>query len=177
MGTTAFLPKLVILMRHAEKSGLPGDSGLSPLGEDRALALAGAWPPRLGLPDVIVACRSTPRSTRPIDTVRPLADRLGLPIDERWGSRDCAALAACVATDPEYHDRRVLICWRHETLPLLAASFGVSAPSAWPADLYDAFWLIEKDNGTVRFRSESQQLPVDPLRPAKSQDGVQEDHR
>lgn len=176
MEASAFVPKQVILMRHAEKTGRPGDCGLSPLGEDLAWALARAWPGRLDPPDVIIACRSTLRSTRPVDTVRPLAERLGLTIDDRWGSRDCAALASLVATSPDYGGRQVLICWRHETLSLLASSFGVAAPS-WPSNLYDAFWLIESHDGAVRLRAEPQQLPIEPMRPAQSQDGAQEDYR
>lgn len=156
---TAFLPSQIILMRHAEKTGLPGDVGLSALGQTRAETLATAWPRFLGEPDAIIACRSTPKSTRPVDTVRPLAHRLGLGIDDHWGTQDYAALAAAVATDGPYDNRRILICWRHDTLPQLAASFGVVVPG-WPDDLYDVFWLLENEQGALRLRIENQRLPI-----------------
>ena len=156
----AFLPSLVILMRHAEKTGRLGDSGLSALGEARARALAADWPGFLGGdPDALIACRSTPKSTRPVDTVQPLAQRLGLAINDRWGTQDYAAVAAAVGAGRAYESRRVLICWRHDALPQLAASFGVAAPM-WPDDLYDVFWLLEDNGGALRLRIENQQIPI-----------------
>lgn len=159
----AFLPSQVILMRHAEKTGLPGDLGLSALGQARARALAVCWPRFLGEPDAIIACRSTPKSTRPVDTVRPLAQRLGLGIDDRWGTQDYSALAATVATYGPYDNHRILICWRHDTLPQLAASFGVVVAPAWPDDLYDVFWLLENYDGAVRLRVKNQRVSIDPV--------------
>lgn len=156
----AFLPSQVILMRHAEKTGLPGDLGLSALGQARAQTLAACWPRFLGAPEAIIACRSTSKSTRPVDTVQPLAGRLGLAIDDRWGTQDFAALAAAVGAERTYENRRVLICWRHDTLPQLAASLGVVAP-LWPDDLYDVFWLLENEHGAARLRIENQRLPID----------------
>jgi len=148
-------PKLLILMRHAQKTGLPGDTGLSAFGDERARALAEAWPRAMPPLDLIIACRSTAKSSRPVDTVRPLADALNVPIDDRWGTQDYQALARQVISDPDNRDRRILICWRHDTLPQLAASVGAAAPS-WPDDLYDQLWLLEQVQEAVLLRIEHQ---------------------
>lgn len=83
----------VLLIRHAEKTGLPGDSSLSDRGLSRALALAVVLPERFGKPDIIIACRSVPKSSRPVETVRPLAAKLGLPIRDDWNTDDYDELA------------------------------------------------------------------------------------
>lgn len=67
--------KVVILVRHAEKCAQPEDNpGLTPLGQERAMALVRA------LSDVSVdAIYSTPLD-RTLDTVRPLAAERGIDI-------------------------------------------------------------------------------------------------
>jgi hypothetical protein len=169
---TAFLPKQVLLIRHAEKTGSPGDSGLSRRGRARALALVGALPAQYGDPDVIVACANVPKSTRPVDTVRPLADRLRLPIEDRWNTQDHQALAQALQTSRAFTDRRVLVCWRHETLPALARALGFPAP-IWPRTDYETVWVIEF-LPTPIFRVERQDIELRApyeLRPPLSSSG------
>ena len=66
-------PSRVILMRHAEKTGQPGDRGLSEAGQRRARLLAAAIPRQLGPIDQLIAARSTPNSARPELTLEPFA--------------------------------------------------------------------------------------------------------
>jgi broad specificity phosphatase PhoE len=148
-------PKLLILMRHVQKTGQPGDTGLSAFGNERARRLAEAWSRVMPSLDMIIACRSTTKSSRPVDTVRPLADTLNLSIDDRWGTQDYQALARHLISDPGNRHRRILICWRHDTLPQLATCFGAAAPS-WPDDLYDRLWLLEQVHEAVLLRVEDQ---------------------
>lgn len=69
----------VFVMRHAEKATLPPDDPLlSPVGEARAMALAehfGRAPKGLGIDTIYVS-----QYRRSQETVRPLANRLGIPV-------------------------------------------------------------------------------------------------
>src|ERR1041384_2246752 len=73
-------PAEIILLRHAEKPADPNDVHLSPLGEERARALASylVTTPALtnaGLPTVLFATGWTRHnhSRRPFETLQPLA--------------------------------------------------------------------------------------------------------
>jgi hypothetical protein len=132
----------MVLIRHAEKTGRPGDSGLSSMGQRRAAALAEMFAARWGLPDLIIACRSTPKSTRPVDTVQPLATKLGLSILDQWDTQDFANLAGAISMEAGYSGKTILSCWRHDTLQLLAQNLGAADAPPWPSTLYDCVWLL-----------------------------------
>ncbi|MGQ0428903.1 MAG: phosphoglycerate mutase family protein [Gammaproteobacteria bacterium] len=105
----------VFVMRHAEKAAVPGDDPpLSPAGEARALALAlqfGRGPRESGLDCIIVS-----EFKRTQDTVRPLANRLGVPvIVVPAGQSERAAERALT----EYRGGRVLIVGHSNTVPAL----------------------------------------------------------
>ncbi|MGQ0383631.1 MAG: phosphoglycerate mutase family protein [Gammaproteobacteria bacterium] len=105
----------VFVMRHAEKAAIPGDDPpLSPVGEARALALAeqfGRAPKALGLDCIIVS-----EFRRSQETVRPLANRLGVPVIVVPASEN--ERAAERALD-EYRGGRVLIVGHSNTVPAL----------------------------------------------------------
>lgn len=132
--------KRFILLRHAEKTGQPGDRGLSPKGRARAQALV-SLPESLGRIDVIVAAKSSNKSARPVKTVEPLAGALGLPIEARWDTCDFADLATTL-TGGGHNGKQIVICWRHDTIQLLAHALGASEAPAWPVGLYDRVWMI-----------------------------------
>ena len=159
-GATTFPPKLVLVIRHAEKTGRPEDRGLSETGRSRAAALAETLPRTFGPLDALIACRSTAKSRRPAETLEPVAQRLGLPIDERWGTYDFADLARTVLTDPALAGRAVLISWRHDTMKQLAESFGVAEAPAWPDTLYDGIWKLEPSPTGVELTQQPQGLEI-----------------
>lgn len=150
-------PRLVMLIRHAEKPreageqavdawGRPDAASLAVRGWQRAGALAAlfaAAPPPLRRPAALLAAgRSQAHaSTRPRDTLTPLAALLGLSVEEPPEGADAAEpLAAAAAA----HAGPVLVCARHEALPAIARALGARAgvPQAWPADRYDVVWLV-----------------------------------
>jgi broad specificity phosphatase PhoE len=116
----------VFVMRHAEKALTPPeDPPLSPTGEARATALAeqfGRAPKGLGIDCIFVS-----EFRRTQDTVRPLANRLGIP------------MIVVPATDPalvasralrEYRGGRVLIVGHSDTVPqIVEALSGDEVPS------------------------------------------------
>src|SRR5262249_35705980 len=98
-----------------------------------------------GLPAALFAPELTPRghARRPYETLQPLAERLHLPIQTPFPSKDFAALADKVLSDQALAGKTVVICWVHEELPALARKLGVKPePEPWPADVYDRVWLI-----------------------------------
>jgi hypothetical protein len=154
----------IMLIRHAEKprdgeqavnrEGQPDADSLSITGWMRAGALvrffsmpeaSGAARHRIVRPAHLLAARPTPArpSTRPRDTLQPLARSLGLNLDLRFASEDPLPRLA-------EHLRRlqgsVLVCWRHDELPALANELlqRTEAPGTWPGRCYDLVWIIEQ---------------------------------
>lgn len=67
---------------------------------------------------------------RPRDTVKPLADSLGLQIDTRIDRDDSAGVAQAVN---DYHgDGNILICWEHGQLQDILQALGVADAPAYP---------------------------------------------
>jgi hypothetical protein len=156
---------LVMLIRHAEKPRDPGDHAVDALGRPDAASLAvRGWqragalallfrapPLPLRRPVALLAATRSPAhvSTRPRDTLQPLADALGLTVEEPAGSADAPerlAEAAATCGGP------VLVCARHEALPAIARALGAEGalPGSWPADRYDVVWLVTPPHGPLR---------------------------
>lgn len=155
----------IMLIRHAEKprpghdgvddAGKPDDLSLSVAGWRRAGAMAPYFASLAGSvlarslcrPEHIFAARATSMhpSTRPRDTVRPLADVLDLPVDERWSHEDPADRFAETLRNFEVP---VLVCWRHDELPGLARAIlrDSGVPDTWPDDRFDLTWSIRRDD-------------------------------
>ena len=154
-----------MLIRHAEKprigddgvddSGMPDGGSLSVQGWRRAGALVPyfaslaerAHERMLSRPQYIFAAAPTGKhpSTRPRDTVEPLADRLGLWVDERWSDADPVDQVAQHLRDL---DAPVLVCWRHDDLPALGRAILArdDIPTRWPADRFDVTWSFRLDD-------------------------------
>lgn len=160
------MAKSILLIRHAEepdsKAGIVGvafegnldPDSLSARGWQRAGALAvlfgapdgrGAQP-ELMRPTELYAAVDTGRSRRPADTLRPIADLLGLPIRQvasRGDQRPLAARIFASAGD-------VLVCWRHRELPILARALlprsAHVVPTHWDAARFDLVWVIKSDS-------------------------------
>lgn len=158
------MAKCIMLIRHAEKppqgrpgineAGEPQEGTLSVAGWRRAGALVpyfASLADRVHVrlvcrPEHIVAARPTPAhpSTRHADTVRPLADLLGLAVDERWSADDPVDATAEALRQFE---APVLVCWRHHGLPALARALlqDDGIPAHWPDDRFDITWSIRHD--------------------------------
>ena len=100
------VPSVVMIIRHAEKpaaggtpkgvsaDGLTDPESLTPRGWQRAGALVGLFVgdssgrqnPRLPTPSHLFASQVGPQSSsrRPLETLQPLAERLGVTIDSRF---------------------------------------------------------------------------------------------
>lgn len=156
-------PAKILIVRHAEKPvggeplGLRADGRADPesltvRGWQRAGALArflapldGRFAhPALARPTAILATRSEQgegASRRPKQTVRPLADLLGIALDHRFGKGEEAAAAAFALDLPGV----VLVSWVHERIaPFVAAIPRAPAvPQHWPEDRFDVVWVLD----------------------------------
>lgn len=136
-------PKQIIIIRHGEKPDGPG-RGLSPQGQQRADALATALPQRYPHIDAIIATAPSANSERPLETVTPLANKLGLPINDQWSDKQVGDVAQALTTDPQYDGKTVVVCWHHGKIPELAQDLGVTPPQdPWPSNTFDRIWQVD----------------------------------
>jgi len=143
-------PKLILVMRHAEKPVDPMDPNLSEQGFARATNLATYIPETLGSPDLIFAAAISKHSARPYETVEPLAKVTGKPIDATFADQDYSALASTLLSTPEYTDRQVVVCWHHGNIPSLMRMLGCKAgdyPNPWDHKVFNLILRVEFAQG------------------------------
>ncbi len=143
-------PAQILLLRHAEKP--PDDAALhlSARGEERAQALASFLGPGCRFTsNAPVAALYGTRATRhghgvrTGETLAPLGQALGLPVQTPCAAESYAQLAADVLKNPAFRGRTVIICWTHHEIPGLAAALGVRpTPPAWKEKIFDRLWVI-----------------------------------
>jgi len=171
----------ILLIRHGEKPpdnppphgvtkhGDHDDQSLTVKGWQRAGALVCLFSPSAGplqsplisTPGVIFASppggsgSEESLSQRPVETVTPLAKKLGLDVQTGFLKGDETQVAQAAMAQSGV----VLICWQHKGIPLIAnAILGnqTTAPQAWPGDRYDVVWIFDLEaGGTYSFN----QLP------------------
>jgi len=125
----------VLVTRHAEKSPDLNDPHLTTAGEQRAIQLATYIPEQFGKPDFIFATANSKHSSRPFETVLPLSQVIGVPIDQSYADQDYGALAVTLRVVEKYQGKLVLICWHHGNIPSLLNAIGAPVgtyPNPWP---------------------------------------------
>ena len=162
---------MIMLIRHAEKPLHPSSSphGVNPDGQEdphsltvtgwiRAGALVelfapsrGEPPAELRRPDTIYAsAHAGGHSKRSIQTVGPLAARLGLEVIKRYAAGDEAHLTKEISARPG----ATLIAWHHEALHRIGQHLGEvhpTPPHRWPPDRFDLIWTFTPDDRGWRF--------------------------
>ena len=157
-------PKEIVILRHGEKPGDPSqdklgeDPNLSPRGYARAAALAYLLPEQFGNPGYLFATDNSDSSNRPVETITPLANKLGLSIDHKFSDKHYADLAKLLLTST-YSGQFLVVCWHHGTIPALATALGVlNVPSHWPGSVFDRYWQITFPNGQATLANLPQQV-------------------
>ena len=175
------MANVVMLIRHAEKplgeapphgvtaDGVVDRGSLTPRGWQRAGALvgffvgAGTDPGSSGLPvpSRLFASQVEPQSAsrRSLQTLQPLAERLGLEVDTGFLQEEILQLAQAISATADV----ALVSWEHYLIPPLASALigeRSLVPQVWPDDRFDVVWVFERDDtGTgFGFRQVSEQL-------------------
>jgi broad specificity phosphatase PhoE len=147
-GSEAALPRLVILVRHAEKAAEPAkDPPLTPAGEERARALA------LALMDAGVTAIVTSDARRTRATAEPLArDRHLTPTVIPVGSGGLDDHVAAVVAEVRRHAGGVVLVVGHsDTIPsIIAALGGPRLPDIPHAEFGHLFVLAPEAGGGAR---------------------------
>jgi broad specificity phosphatase PhoE len=150
MGQAAGPPATIFLIRHAEKPESGMD--LAPAGFARAKMLSElfggvAAPHNLPRPDFLFATHVSKNSNRPVETITPLSEALGLSISHEIDDKDYGALAKQLLSG-KYAGKVVLVAWHHGTIPMLARALGATPPyEPWPETQFDRVWRIDYRGG------------------------------
>jgi hypothetical protein len=170
----------IMIIRHAEKPpsiGEPfgvtaaGDQDVESLtiqGWQRAGAIACLFAPthgplqsaELATPGFLFASESKSGggSARPVETITPLASKLGLtPTTHKKNNFDK------VVTDALACGGTALISWQHEDIPSIANLIlgnNSTVPQKWPGDRFDVVWVFDLDpsSGSYSFKQVPQNL-------------------
>jgi hypothetical protein len=142
-------PATVLLIRHSEKL-TDGRIDLAPAGFARAkdlpqlfLPSAAGAAPKFPRPDVLFATHQSKHSNRPFETIQPLSQALGLPINTDFADDDYTSLAKLLLSG-QYAGKIVLVAWHHGTLAQFAAALGITPqPAPWPPTQFDHIWRID----------------------------------
>jgi hypothetical protein len=162
--TLADTPAHILIIRHAEKPDT--GSGLSPQGKARADALpqlfmkSATRPKPFPTPDFIIAAETSEESSRPLDTVTPLANKLGLTPKADIKNKHYKKLAEELKK-PKYAGKTVLICWHHGEMPDLVNAIldtKCCIPDKIDKDTYSLIWQIDYKDGKATTTLGSQRL-------------------
>ena len=90
-------------------------------------------------------------SRRPLETITPMALRLGLTPVTAYSKGEEQVLVKDVLA----RHGTVLICWQHEEIPnignLIVGSDSI-VPQSWPENRYDLIWVFDLRRGSWKFR-------------------------
>jgi len=169
-----------MVVRHAEKpdrdsvpygvtrKGERNKESLQVRGWQRAGALIGLFAPpsgqlsaSLAKPQFLYASKPLRRrgSKRPIQTIIPLGEKLGIAINIEFPRFDFVPMLEQVYLCKGV----VLICWQREYIPEIAYSIlgtKKNVPALWPEDRYDMVWVFDLDpsSGVYHFKQVPQKL-------------------
>lgn len=155
-------PATVMLIRHAEKL-TDGRLDLSAVGFERAkvipLLFGGSGDAhKLPRPDFLFATHLSAHSNRPVETITPLGEALGLPISHEIDDKDFATLAKELLSG-KYAGKVVLVAWHHGSLPEFARALGAAPPyDPWPDTQFDRVWRIDYKGGKATLVDLPQEL-------------------
>jgi broad specificity phosphatase PhoE len=131
----------VIFVRHAEKATLPTeDPGLSEAGQQRAAELARQLVDADVVPGVGVDAVYSTSYRRSVETAKPVADALDLPV-LMYDASDTAAIIEAIVK--EYKGKIILVVGHSNTVPEMIANMGASknVPEI-SEDEYDNIYLV-----------------------------------
>lgn len=130
---------VVYVVRHAEKASDPKDPPLSPAGAVRAEALVGVLE-RAGINAIYSS-----KTLRTESTVRPLSDKIGIPISHGSASLDDpAAYARSLATEvlAKHRGQNVVIVNHSNTVPVIVETLSGQTVTAMDDFEYATLFIV-----------------------------------
>ena len=139
----------ILMIRHAEKPNDSNDPTLSLSGKERARAYVVYFQnftvdSKMIELDYLFAAKDSSGSDRPYLTLKYLAKKLGLSINDEYKDKEHGELAKHILEHDKYDDSSILICWRHGDILEFAKALGAPAetlPESWPAEVFG--WLLQ----------------------------------
>jgi len=177
-----------MIIRHAEKplpsnrsrgitaGGRRDKRSLTVTGWQRAGALVELFAPSRGVPleglrrPDCIYCSAAERggSRRSIQTMEPLADRIGVEVVDRFAAGEEVGLAAELTARPG----ATVVSWHHNSISKIVKHLGEVTPlppRQWPHDRFDMVWTFVRSGKGWRFNQIPQLLlPGDQLDPIAS---------
>ncbi|KAJ6124511.1 hypothetical protein N7471_011828 [Penicillium samsonianum] len=139
---TAACSPTVYLIRHGEKPS-DGGNGLNAQGVKRSQCIRKIFGQDSDY-NITHIMAQTPKSNgkraRPLDTVKPLAEDLGLKVDTSCDRDDPDCVKKVV--DDYDGEGNILICWEHDTLTDILETLGVKDAPSYPDDSFDIIWTL-----------------------------------
>jgi hypothetical protein len=142
----------ILVMRHAEKPPDPMDPHLSDVGRARANRLADYIPTAFDIPDFIFATAVSEHSARPVETVTPLSQRIGVPIDATFADQDYSALAHEILAQSKFFDKLIVVCWHHGNIPSFMLALGAKSgqfPDPWDPQVFNLILRVDYTDSGV----------------------------
>jgi broad specificity phosphatase PhoE len=139
-------PKMILVMRHAEKPADPTEPNLTAAGKRRAKRLATYIPKEFGKPDFIFAAAISRHSARPYETVKPLSKRVKVGIDAKIADNDYGVLAQELLTKNKYAGKSIVVGWHHGNIPSLIRMLGAPKgqyPDPWDHTVFNLILQLE----------------------------------
>jgi hypothetical protein len=161
-------PHIIMIIRHAEKTGEKGDADLSKKGFERADALANVFPAHFPRPDYLIAAKISKNSKRSYETITPLSKVLHEEIEAKYKDKEFDQLAHELLTDPKYTGKTVLIAFQHGKIPELAKALGAKdVPDKWADNVFNRVWELTYEKGAVTFKDLPENALPEDSAPAK----------
>jgi hypothetical protein len=91
----------------------------------------------------IAAGKAGSKSRRPLETISPLAEKLGMTVDLRFSKGQEADLATAISAI----DGVVLVCWQHENIFAIASSLSptpAGVPADWPGKRFNVIFRFDR---------------------------------
>ncbi|CAO1620707.1 unnamed protein product [Sympodiomycopsis kandeliae] len=132
----------IYLIRHGEKPADGGD-GLSAQGENRAQCLRDVFGASSGYDIGFIITqdyKSSGKRIRPYETVKPLADDLGLTIDHHCDRDDSDCAVDTIQSFTKKSNKAILLCWEHDALSDI--SKGLGDKFDYPDDSFNLIYEI-----------------------------------
>ncbi|PNP43333.1 hypothetical protein TGAMA5MH_04790 [Trichoderma gamsii] len=130
----------VYFIRHGEKPSDDSDPNLSAQGQQRAQCLRTVFgaSSQYNIGYIIAEKPKDDSRLRPLNTVTPLAQDLGLTVDTSCGKTKSDCVADLVS---DYKGSgNILICWEHSELTNIADAMGIDKPPTYPDDSFNLIW-------------------------------------